>query len=895
MFALLQGSSVGRFKGASKMRIYELAKELGVENKVIITKAAELGMSGKASHSNALDPVEADQIRRAILRQAVGADAGAKNLFARDDQSVSRLKGGVIRRRKDVGSERPGDSEQPVENATLVESSASEGSAPMDGSVEPLEATEETVSAEVVEVATSAEVVSPSPETPVVGTDSRPTTTATSSMMTQSFQPREQLQPTVRVGGKIVVVPDSSRKDVGGPRVLGKIDVSSMIRKPAAPKPAEGRKEAPSGGSSAPAFVKDHRGNDDFGKKRTKRREISRTELVDYDGREMRRTGKKARGERHEAEVVDSPKARQKITLKIGDAITVGELAKGMNVKSGEVIAKLLELGVISTINQAIDRDTATVVAAEFDCSVESADFDETGIIDEGGPDSPDSLKPRAPVVTVMGHVDHGKTTLLDSIRDAAVASREHGGITQHIGAYTVTLPSGAAITFLDTPGHAAFTAMRSRGARVTDIVILVVAADDGVMPQTVEAIDHAKAAGVPIVVAVNKIDKPDSSPDRIKSKLAELGLQPEEWGGQTMFFHVSALKKQGLDKLLDGVLLQAEVKELTANPDRRARGAVIEARQDKGRGVVATVLVQNGTLKIGDVFVCGANYGRVRSMNNDRGQAIKECGPSIPVEITGFSGVPDAGDDFVVVESEAKAKQVADSRQQKLRAKATRAEPLSLEELARRANSAELGLLNVIVKADVHGSSEAIKAAVEKLSTAKVRVKVLHSSVGGVTETDVQLAAASSGLILAFGVRAEPRAAAEAEAAGIEIRYYRVIYELLDDVKKAMAGLLAPIRQESKLGRVDVRKTFNAGKHGTVAGCYVIDGSVKRGAFVRLLRDNKVVHEGKLSGLKRFKDDVSEVQTGFECGITLDRFNDIKEGDVMEVFQIQEVAQSID
>ena len=884
------------------MRIYELAKELGVDNKVIITKASELGMSGKASHSNALDPMEADQIRRAILRQAVGTDAGAKNLFARDDQSVSRLKGGVIRRRKDAGSERSQDNESVGTidlSRDLSRDLTREIDAPRIESAPPqsdLAAADALFEIPEPVATMEAVVAEPLPvveePAPVVVEAPKPSAVKPPQM---AYKPREQLQPTVRIGGKIVVVPDGSRKDAAGPRVIGKIDVSSMIRKPVVAKPApEPRREG--GSVGAPAFVKDHRPSDEFGKKRVKKREISRTELVDYDGREMRRSGRKAKSDRGEGDNHDAHRqVRQKTTIKVGDAITVGELAKGMNVKAGDVIAKLLELGVFSNINQAIDRDTATVVAAEFDCTVESGDFDETDIVDEGGPDSPESLLPRAPVVTVMGHVDHGKTTLLDAIRDASVAAKEHGGITQHIGAYTVKLPSGASITFLDTPGHAAFTAMRSRGAKVTDIVILVVAADDGVMPQTVEAIDHAKAAGVPIIVAVNKMDKPDASPDRIKSKLAELGLQPEDWGGETMYYHVSALKKEGLDKLLEGVLLQAEVKELKANPARRARGAVVEARQDKGRGVVATILVQTGTLRVGDVFVCGSSSGRVRSMTNDRGMALKEVGPSSPVEITGFSGAPDAGDDFIVVESESKAKQVAEGRLQKLRVKATRAEPLSLEELARRANSAEQGLLNVIVKADVHGSSEAIKASIEKLSTPKVRVKVLHSSVGGVTETDVQLAAASSGLILAFGVRAEPRAAAEAEANGIEIRYYRIIYELLDDVKKAMSGLLSPLKQESKLGRVEVRKTFNSGKHGTVAGCYVLDGIVKRGAFARLVRDNKVVHEGKLGGLKRFKDDVSEVQSGFECGITLDRFNDVKEGDVMEVFQVQEVAQSIE
>jgi translation initiation factor IF-2 len=496
-----------------------------------------------------------------------------------------------------------------------------------------------------------------------------------------------------------------------------------------------------------------------------------------------------------------------------------------------------------------------------------------------------------------MGHVDHGKTSLLDAIRKTSVVDSEAGGITQHIGAYQVQLDDGKRVTFLDTPGHAAFTSMRARGAQITDIVILVCASDEGPMPQTIEALNHAKAANVAIVVALTKTDKPGANPDRVKQQLAEKGLAPEEWGGDTMYFPVSATKRTGLKELLEGLLLVAEVKELTANPDRKARGTIVEARKDMGRGVVATVLVQGGTLRVGDYFVSGAETGRIRSMQDANGVRVKEALPSQPVEVTGFDGMPGAGDDLSVLDTEAQAREVAADRSAKKaeRERSLATGPISLEEFAKRANNAAAAELNVILKGDVQGSIEAVRDAVEQLSTPKVKVRVLHGAVGAVNESDVALAQASKAIIVGFNVRAEPRASVDAEGRGIELRFYRIIYELLDDVKKAMAGLLQPVRREKSLGRVEVRETFNVPKIGTIAGCYVSAGMVRRNAMLRLLRDSKVVHEGKMSGLRRFKDDVREVQTGYECGISLESYNDVKPGDILEIFEMEEIAATLD
>ena len=465
-----------------------------------------------------------------------------------------------------------------------------------------------------------------------------------------------------------------------------------------------------------------------------------------------------------------------------------------------------------------------------------------------------------------------------------------------HIGAYSVTVAGGRLITFIDTPGHAAFTSMRARGAQVTDVVILVVAVDDGVMPQTIEAINHAKAANVPIIVAVNKMDKPGVNPDKIKQQLVEHGLQPEDWGGDTMYFPVSALKGTGVSELLDGVLLLSEIKELTANPNKRARGTIIEARQDRGRGTVATVLVQAGSLRVGDMFIAGSEYGKIRSMLDHTGLKIEVAGPSIPVEITGINGIPTAGDDFVVVESDSRARQISSNRTEKiaLEERALLAGPISLEEFSKQAKSAPAQELNIIIKADVHGSLEAVRDTVQKLSTEKVKVKVVHAAVGGVNESDVQLALASKAIIVAFGVRGEPRALTDAENSGIEIRFYRIIYELLDDVRNAMLGMLAPIKEEVYLGRAEVRDTFNVSRVGVIAGSFVTDGIIKRGSNVRVLRDSKVVYEGKMGSLKRFKDDAKQVQSGYECGIGVENFNDVKVGDILEAYEFKEVAQTL-
>jgi len=585
--------------------------------------------------------------------------------------------------------------------------------------------------------------------------------------------------------------------------------------------------------------------------------------------------------------------------IRISDSITVGELAKRMGVKANDLIKELMRQGTMVTINHPLDFETAAILAADFQYEVENVAFDEESILEAAGvkpgeEESTEELVGRPPVVTIMGHVDHGKTSLLDAIRAANVTAGEAGGITQHIGAYDVEL-DGRKITFLDTPGHEAFTAMRARGAKVTDIVILVVAADDGVMPQTKEAINHAKAAGVPIVVAINKIDKPDANPDKVKQELTEFGLVCEEWGGETIFCEVSAKKQINLDQLLEMILLQAEVLDLKANPLKRAKGTIVEARLDRGRGPVATVLVQEGTLKIGDPVVSGIHYGRVRTMTDDRGNRVDEAGPSIPVEVTGLTGVPGAGDMFHAVEDDKTAKDVAQHREQKLReAELAKSSKISLEQLYARIQQGEAKELKVIIKGDVQGSVEAVKDSLLKLSTDVCRLVVIHTAVGGITESDVTLASASDAIVLGFNIRPETKAANLAESEGVDIRLYNIIYDAVADIRSAMEGLLAPTLREKAMGRVEVRETFTITKIGTIAGCYVLDGKIARNAQVRLVRDSVVVWTGKLSSLKRFKDDAREVATGYECGIGLDGYNDIKVGDIIEAFEMEEVKTTL-
>jgi len=547
------------------------------------------------------------------------------------------------------------------------------------------------------------------------------------------------------------------------------------------------------------------------------------------------------------------------------------------------------------TINQPVDPDAAILVAESFGVKVELAQAQEIDVMEEEIEDAPENLLPRPPIVTVMGHVDHGKTSLLDAIRKTKVIEQEAGGITQHIGAYKVIL-QGKDITFLDTPGHEAFTALRARGAKVTDIVVLVVAADDGVMPQTIEAINHAKAAGVPIIVAVNKIDKPEANPQRVRTQLSEYGIIPEEWGGQNIFVDISAKKRIGIENLLEMILLQAEIMELKANPNKPARGTIIESRLDKGRGPVATVIIQNGTLKVGDSFVAGTTYGKVRALNDDTGKRITEASPSTPVEVVGFEEVPQSGDSFIVVEDEKIARQIANLRAQKKRlAEMQRAQKLTLQDLYEKIKEGEVKELNLIIKGDVQGSIEALKKAVEDIVHPEVKVKVIHGAVGGITESDVNLAATANAIIIGFNVRPEPKAQELAENLGVYIKLYSIIYEVIDDVKKALIGMLQPEIKEKILGRAEVRAVFKISKIGTVAGCYVLNGVISRVSDgIRVIRDNIVVYEGKISSLKRFKEDVREVQAGYECGIAIENFNDIKEGDILENYILEKIQAKV-
>ncbi|HBB6751608.1 TPA: translation initiation factor IF-2 [Citrobacter freundii] len=578
----------------------------------------------------------------------------------------------------------------------------------------------------------------------------------------------------------------------------------------------------------------------------------------------------------------------------IGETITVGDLANKMAVKGSQVIKAMMKLGAMATINQVIDQETAQLVAEEMGHKVilrRENELEEAVMSDR---DTGAAAEPRAPVVTIMGHVDHGKTSLLDYIRSTKVASGEAGGITQHIGAYHVETDNGM-ITFLDTPGHAAFTSMRARGAQATDIVVLVVAADDGVMPQTIEAIQHAKAAGVPVVVAVNKIDKPEADPDRVKNELSQYGIMPEEWGGESQFVHVSAKAGTGIDELLDAILLQAEVLELKAVRKGMASGAVIESFLDKGRGPVATVLVREGTLHKGDIVLCGFEYGRVRAMRNELGQEVLEAGPSIPVEILGLSGVPAAGDEVTVVRDEKKAREVALYRQGKFReVKLARQQKSKLENMFANMTEGEVHEVNVVLKADVQGSVEAISDSLLKLSTDEVKVKIIGSGVGGITETDATLAAASNAILVGFNVRADASARKVIESESLDLRYYSVIYHLIDEVKAAMSGMLSPELKQQIIGLAEVRDVFKSPKFGAIAGCMVTEGTIKRHNPIRVLRDYVVIYEGELESLRRFKDDVNEVRNGMECGIGVKNYNDVRVGDMIEVFEIIEIQRTI-
>ena len=687
--------------------------------------------------------------------------------------------------------------------------------------------------------------------------------------------------------------------------------MSQPARRPARPG---GRYNGPGGGRPAPGaapmpapVVTDGRSKKKKGKKDRRVVEFSTQQK---DGQVNRfeesafpqgRKGRKKKGRRQQQmhqkieQPVAPPMKAAKRKIKFNEAIRLADMAHQMGVKAQDLIKALFGMGVMATINQSLDLDTASLLAGEFGYEVENVSFDEQTFLAPVEKDKEEDLKPRPPVVTIMGHVDHGKTSLLDAIRLTNVTDGEAGGITQHIGAYHVNTARGE-IVFLDTPGHEAFTTMRMRGAQVTDIVILVVAADDGVMDQTREAISHSKAAGVPIVVAVNKIDKEGANPDNVKRELAELELVPEDWGGDTIFAHVSAKKKIGLDELLEMVLLQAEVLELKANPDKAARGHIVEAKLDKGRGPVGTMLIAEGTINQGDSFVCGVQFGKVRAMFNDQGRKLKTAGPAMPVEIQGFDGLPEAGDEFFVVEEEKMARRIAQSRAAKKREKILSAKTkVTLESFLASRPDDEAQTLNLVLKADVQGSLEAVTEALNKLSTDEVKINVVHGGAGAITESDILLAGASEAIIIGFNVRPNLKVKEIAEQEGVEVRFYDIIYKLVNEVKDAMSGMLAPDIEEVYLGQAEVRQTFSVPKVGTVAGCFVADGKITRTAQVRLLRGGVVTYTGQVASLRRVKDDVKEVAKGYECGIGLEKFNDIKSGDIIEAFETKEVARTID
>ncbi len=696
------------------------------------------------------------------------------------------------------------------------------------------------------------------------------------------------------------------------PKKETKVEAKPEVKKehkPSDPKPFEARKKedrpagaAPNRGPAERRTVDTRFSNVDMEKYNEKYENIAPANAMKDNGARKQKINQKSqnyrRQEKSKKELEEEKRRRMQlevikktpITVTVGDEITVGELAAAMKKTAVEVIKELMKLGMMASVNQTIDYDTAEIVVTEMGARIERAVVVtiEEQIMDET-PDTEENLLPRSPVVVVMGHVDHGKTSLLDAIRNTAVTAGEAGGITQHIGAYRVNA-AGQDITFLDTPGHAAFTSMRQRGAMATDIAILVVAADDGIMPQTIEAINHAKAANVQIIVAINKMDKPEANPDRIKQQLTEHALVPEEWGGDIICVPVSAKTHAGIDDLLQNVLLVAEMLELKANPNRKAKGVVIEARLDKGRGPIATLLVQNGTLNTGDIIIAGTSVGRVRVMTNERGQKLKEAGPSVPVEVAGLTEVPTAGDTFDAVSNERLARELVEQRKQKIKDEAAKAATqVTLDNLFDKLGEGELKELKLIVKADVQGSVEAVKQSLEKLSNDEVRVKVIHGAAGGVNETDVMLAQTSGAIIVGFNVRPDSVAKAAAERDGVDMRLYRVIYDAIEEIESAMKGMLAPKYRDVEMGAIEVRNTFKISGVGTIAGGYVTEGKVTRACNIRVVRDGIIIAEDKIDSLKRFKDDVKEVAQGYECGISLEKFADIKEGDIFEAYIVEE------
>jgi len=888
----------------SKIRVYELAQKMGIDNKELIVKLKAVGVEVK-NHMAVIDEADAKKLDAPASKPAVATPESKEEV--RVTSTIIRRRAKIVEQAEEIP---PAPEPPPVE---VVKEEPVVVAPPVTAApAEPVEQpviVEPPVVAEVPQEPAKVEVEPPPAKVEPVVPKEAPVQRATANravILGRVEIPgvRTKEAPTDRRG---TTRPGSSpRPQDRGPQRGTDRPVAPRGDRPAVPttetpataddRKAKKRVEVDIAATATPDR------NKPGGKKGGDRKKevVRKADLAEKRERVFEPGPKSGKGKKKQKDRVTegrkteitTPKAIKRI-IKITESITVGELAKRMGVKATDLIRMLMKMGMMVTINHPLDVDTATIVAGEFGYEIENVAIDLEEII-ETTPDAPESLEKRPPVVTIMGHVDHGKTSLLDAIREANVIAGEAGGITQHIGAYDVEL-NGRKITFLDTPGHEAFTAMRARGAKVTDIVILVVAADDGVMPQTREAINHSKAAGVPIIVAINKIDKPDAKPERVKQELTEHGLVSSDWGGDTTMVEVSAKKRMNLAELLEMVLLQADLMELKANPNKLAKGTIVEAKLDKGRGPVATVLVQEGTLKLGDYCVVGIHSGRVRAMQSDRADKVLEAGPSTPVEVIGLSGVPDAGDIFVAMKDEKQAKEIATLRQIKQReAELAKHSKLSLEDLYKKIQSGEVKDLNVIVKGDVQGSVEAVGESLRKLSTDAVRLNVIHSAVGAVTETDVNLATASNAIIIGFNVRPEVKAQNLAEKEGVDIRLYNVIYDAVEDVKKAMEGLLSPTFKEKYLGRAEIREVFSVPKAGNVGGCYVQDGKMMRNSQVRLLRDNVVIYEGKMSSLRRFKDDVKEVATGYECGIGLENYNDIKIGDIIESFEMEKVAATL-
>lgn len=940
-----------------KVKVYELAKELGMDSIALLDKLKQLDIDVK-SHMSSLGTEEVKLVREHVAKEQavlkkVASKSGAK--AKKDVEPVVQKRAGttVIRRRaKSTDEAISGNAisaEGELETQRAIEPhpahEVAEIEAPKEADVEatpeietaaPVSAAPDLTSEEATDTAATPATAAPIATLPTSEKRVEPVLRTSPAIPTATPAATPPVLPKGQpIGAKPPVVPPvqplkgsglkfpsllGARKEGLTPQRTGSI-LNIVKEEPRRPAPTPVPRVMPNVRPNIPGQPpQSHRpgtsGVTTLGKEAIDRlveeeQTFKKKAGAGRSERDKEPTDVKVSDYRAKKELVFLPKkkkvpvnkeirrtqitkpAAHKRVVRFENTITVSELANMMAVKASDVMKKLIGMGMMVTINHALDFDTATLIAHEYGYEVENVAFKEEEFIKKVE-DKAEDLKPRPPIVTIMGHVDHGKTSLLDAIRQANVAAGEAGGITQHIGAYTVDL-EGRKITFIDTPGHEAFTVMRARGANVTDVVILVVAADDGVMPQTREAVDHARAANVPIIVAVNKIDKPGANPDKVMKGLSEIGILSEAWGGQNIFVNVSAIKKTGIKDLLESILLQAEVLDLKANPERAAEGTVLEARLDRNRGAVVNILVKKGTLRVGDNVVAGMHCGRVRAMTDDKGSPLKELPPGYAAELLGLEGVPTAGDEFNSVENDAEARQIAEHRVDKAKAvDASKSSKMSLEQLFAKVQAGDVKELPVLLKADVFGSTEAIKDSLNKLSTDKVKVKVLSASTGGVSESDVMLASASNAIILGFNVRPETKARALAESENVEIKCYSIIYELLDEVRKAMTGLLDKKAVEKYLGRAEVRETFSVPKIGVVAGCSVIDGKIARGAQVRLLRDSRVIYTGKLASLKRFKDDAKEVAQGYECGMGIENFNDIKQGDLIEAFTIEMVAQEL-